>query len=102
MSFVASPGLTSAAGAPKGRSPGHAPGRGGSPLRGGLRGGAVSPPRALLSPPPSKLPPLPRREGAEAVRLNRGVVHEDVLAAFHGDEAVALLRAEPLHRARGH
>jgi len=28
MSFVAGPGLTSAAGAPKSRSPGHAPGCG--------------------------------------------------------------------------
>src|SRR5947208_2685899 len=34
--------------------------------------------------------------------LDRAEVHEDVGAVLLGDEAVALLRAEPLHRAGGH
>src|SRR6266487_4359294 len=35
-------------------------------------------------------------EAAEAVAVNLGVVHEDVRSVGAGDEAVALLRVEPL------
>src|SRR5215467_15062105 len=35
-------------------------------------------------------------EAAEAVAVNLGVVHEDVWSVGAGDEAVALLRVEPL------
>src|SRR6516165_282871 len=35
-------------------------------------------------------------EAAEAVAVNLGVVHEDVRSVGTGDEAVALLRVEPL------
>src|SRR4051812_44080431 len=36
-------------------------------------------------------------QGLVALRLDRRVVDEDVFAAVHGDEAVALLVVEPLH-----
>src|SRR5436309_1291882 len=39
---------------------------------------------------------------AEPFLLDGAVVDEDVLTAIHGDEAVALLRVEPLHRACNH
>src|SRR4029077_10366304 len=35
-------------------------------------------------------------QAAEAVAVNLGVVHEDVRSVGAGDEAVALLRVEPL------
>src|SRR5712691_11599986 len=41
-------------------------------------------------------------QGAEPVLLDGAVVNEHVLATLHGDEAVALLRVEPLDRASNH
>src|SRR5664279_5866927 len=58
--------------------------------------------RPLLSLGYFELDPLPLVEAAVAVRLDRAVVHEDVLAAVDGDEAVALLAVEPLHGALCH
>src|SRR5262249_22177535 len=59
--------------------------------------------RALGTAPRGVLDPLILLEGAEAVHLDGGVVDEDVgRAVVRGDEAVALVRVEPLHGALRH
>src|SRR5262249_58785074 len=52
---------------------------------------------ALLARPDLELDELALVEGAVAVHLDGRVVDEYVLSAFAGDEAVTLLRVEPLH-----
>src|SRR6478752_10588550 len=49
-----------------------------------------------------ELHPLTLGEGAEAVHLDRRVMDKDVRALVSGDEPVALVVVEPLHRARRH
>src|SRR3954468_3848623 len=58
--------------------------------------------RALLALGDVELDPLAFFEALVAVGLDGAVVNEDVTAAVHGDEAVALLRVEPLDRALCH
>src|SRR3990170_3245787 len=58
--------------------------------------------RALLAVDDVELHLLTFLQVAEAVGLDGAVVDEDVLTALHGDEAVALLRVEPLHGAGNH
>src|SRR5689334_633558 len=59
--------------------------------------------RALGAAPRGVLDPLVLLEGAEAVHLDGGVVDEDVgRAVVRGNEAVALVRVEPLHGALRH
>src|SRR5580704_17169684 len=45
---------------------------------------------------------LSLREAAAAVTGDRAEMHEHVRAALYGDEAVALVVVEPLHRALRH
>jgi len=49
-----------------------------------------------------ELDPLALFEGAIPVRLDRGEVDENVLATVDGDEAVTLVRVEPLNGALSH
>src|ERR1700751_2198708 len=49
-----------------------------------------------------ELDPLPLFEGAVAIRLDSREVDEDVLATVDGDEAVSLVRVEPLDGALSH
>src|SRR5215469_7134257 len=50
-----------------------------------------------------ELDPLVLLKAAEAINLNRGVVHEDVGAAvIRGDKPVPLVSVEPLHGALRH
>src|SRR5215469_8946704 len=59
--------------------------------------------RALGALAGGELDPLVFLQAAEAVNLNRGVVHEDVGAAvIRGDETIALVGVEPLHGALRH
>src|SRR5207244_10635434 len=58
--------------------------------------------RALLAVDDVELNLLAFLQAAEPFLLDGAVVDEDVLTAIHGDEAVALLRVEPLHRACNH
>src|SRR5712692_3637952 len=58
--------------------------------------------RALFPIDYVKLDLLAFLQGAEPVLLDGAVVDEHVLATLHGDEAVALLRVEPLNRASNH
>src|SRR3954453_3975589 len=58
--------------------------------------------RAFLALGDLELDPLAFFERLVAVGLDGAVVNEDVTAAIHGDEAVALLGVEPLDRALCH
>src|ERR1700744_1968219 len=59
--------------------------------------------RALGAAASRVLHPLVLVQGAETVDLNGGVVDEDVgRAVVRGDEAIALVRVEPLHSALRH
>src|SRR5271165_5182682 len=59
--------------------------------------------RALSALAGGELDPLVFLQAAEAVNLNRGVVHEDVGAAVvGGDEPIALVGVKPLHGALRH
>src|SRR3984893_12955798 len=70
------------------------PWRAGPPrASGGADAGALRPLRALGY---LELHVLVLLQAAEAVAVNLGVVHEDVRSVGAGDEAVALLRVEPL------
>src|ERR1700683_3680339 len=62
----------------------------------GSGGADVSGLRALRALGHLELHVLVLLEAAEAVAVNLGVVHEDVRSVGAGDEAVALLRVEPL------
>src|SRR3954453_8300305 len=57
---------------------------------------------ALLALGDLELDPLAFFQALVAVGLDGAVVNEDVTAAVHGDEAVALLGVEPLDRALCH
>src|SRR6185312_4079272 len=63
---------------------------------GGLGGANVGGLRALRALGHLELHVLVLLQAAEAVAVNLGVVHEDVRSVGAGDEAVALLRVEPL------
>lgn len=58
--------------------------------------------RALLSLRHLELDALTLLKGLVTVHVDRAVVNEDVTSAIDGDEAVALLAVEPLHRALRH
>src|SRR6476620_7299775 len=58
--------------------------------------------RAFLALGDLELDPLAFFEALVAVGLDGAVVNEDVTAAVHGDEAVALFGVEPLDRALCH
>src|SRR5512144_2482835 len=49
-----------------------------------------------------ELDPLALVETLVTLHLDRAVVHEDVGTVVHRDEAVTLLRVEPLHASLGH
>lgn len=59
--------------------------------------------RAFLPLPQFELNPLTFFEGAEAIHLDGGPVHKDVVAGFiHSDEAVAFFGVEPFDGSQSH
>src|SRR5215208_8463431 len=58
--------------------------------------------RALLALGDVELDGLPLVKRAVASRLDRAEMHEEVFAGFRGDEAVVLVRVEPLHGSNSH
>src|SRR5512144_412638 len=58
--------------------------------------------RAFLALRDLELDPLALVETLVTLHLDRAVVHEDVGTVVHRDEAVTLLRVEPLHASLGH
>src|SRR2546430_15445492 len=80
--------------APRGAGPAFIPWRA-SPA-GGSGGADAGCLRALRALGYLELHVLVLLQAAEAVSVNLGVVHEDVRSVGAGDEAVALLRVEPL------
>lgn len=57
---------------------------------------------AVLTGGDVKLDDLALVEGLEAVHLNLGVVHEQIVAVLARDETVALVRIEPLNSTLSH